>query len=228
VIVALERSGDDHPNLKKEAPVYVSTVVAVPAPGKAPAVEAMAREIVLAQQAAGARMALSVRIWSGPAALVARTVVPDMAGVTGIRSGAQRAEAQARLAQFSALLCEPLAVTLHQVLLPSPVTVTATVASFARVYPAIGKGPEVNAILQAEAKAEHELGISVVISRAAIATEGPMFTAATAYADLAAWEQTGQRLGADPRWQANIQQVGPLLRRPIETVMEELLLPFPP
>ena len=126
------------------------------------------------------------------------------------------------------VLREPLTVNLYEVLQPAPAGAAgATYALFTRAYPAVGKAADLLALAQAEVTAQQTDGIAVTLSRSAISPEGQFYVAAYALADLPALEGLLQGLAASPRWQTFIGQVPALLRLPLQTVLEEVLIPFP-
>jgi len=96
-----------------------------------------------------------------------------------------------------------------------------------RIAPALGKGPEVEALLVERVKAGQARGRRVGLSRRIFSSEGSLLSVILVADDLAGIERIRQENLADPSFQALATRLGPLVREASTIRVLESILTAP-
>ena len=125
------------------------------------------------------------------------------------------------------LMARPLQSALFQVLIP-PSSQAPTPSFQYRVsrYPAIGKGPELQSLLEERSKAMQAHGFHT-LSRQMFGSEGPVLVANIGFQDMASLEARLDNNQRDPEFRAFREKVQSMIARPNKTELFQVLVPFP-
>ena len=95
-----------------------------------------------------------------------------------------------------------------------------------QIFPALGKAPELQSLLEGQVKREQTEGRAVNLSRQIVSAEGPTFSMVSRYNDLSELENQLRENQADPAWRAFIAKSSSLIRQPVKQELFEVLVPF--
>ncbi len=131
------------------------------------------------------------------------------------------------IAKMRPLVAGPIQSALFQELIPPPSQVSSLSFRY-RVsrYPAIGKGPALQALLEERVKAMQAHGIRS-LSRQMFGSEGTVFASQIGFQDMASLEAFLDNNQRDPEFRAYAEKVQSLLARPSKTELLQVLVPFP-
>ena len=131
------------------------------------------------------------------------------------------------IAKMRPLVAGPLQSALFKVLIPPPSQAPRPNFVF-RVsrYPAIGKGPALQALLEERFKAMQAHGFRTV-SHQVFGSEGTVFASQIGFQDMASLEAFLDNNQRDPAFRAYAEKVQSLLARPSKTELLQVLVPFP-
>ncbi len=93
-------------------------------------------------------------------------------------------------------------------------------------YPAIGKGPALQALLEERAKAMQADGY-YTLSRQMFGSEGPVFVTNRGFQDMDSLEAHLDNNQRDPEFRAYAEKVQSMIARPNKTELFQVLVPFP-
>ncbi|MGH2361787.1 MAG: hypothetical protein ACRDGM_14745 [bacterium] len=96
-----------------------------------------------------------------------------------------------------------------------------------RIYPALGKEPELRAVLEEWAKKRQAQGMEISLSVQLYGPEGPTFVNSAKFRDLAEVENRRRQNQADPAFQAVVAKVDSLCRVPAKRSLYEVLVRYP-
>jgi len=125
------------------------------------------------------------------------------------------------------LRARPPQSALFQVLIP-PSSQAPTPSFQYRVsrYPAIGKGPALQALLEERVKAMQSHGF-YTLSRQMFGSEGPVFVTNRGFQDIASLEAHLDNNQRDPKFRAHQEKVESMIARPNKIELFQVLVPFP-
>ncbi len=118
---------------------------------------------------------------------------------------------------------------LFEVLIPPPSQAPTPGFTF-RVsqYPAIGKGPALQALLEARVKAMQSRGrVFRGLTRKVFSSEGPVFASIIGFQDMASLETFQHNNQRDPKFRAFAKKVESMIARPNKIELFRMLVPFP-
>ena len=96
-----------------------------------------------------------------------------------------------------------------------------------RIYPALGKEPELRAVLEEWVKKRQAQGMEFSLSVQLYAPEGATFVNSSKFRDLAEVETRRRQNQADPAYQAVAAKVASLSRIPAKRSLYEVLVRYP-
>ncbi len=131
------------------------------------------------------------------------------------------------IAKLQSLMARPNRFALYQGLIP-PSSQAPRPSFQYRVsrYPAIGKGPALQALLEERAKAMQAHGF-YTLSRQMFGSEGPVFATNRGYQDLASLEAHLDNNQRDLEFRAFAEKVQSMVARPNKIELFQVLVPFP-
>ncbi len=94
-------------------------------------------------------------------------------------------------------------------------------------YPATGKGPELRAVLEEWASTAPSRGFAHNLTSQLVGSEGPVFINGIRHENLAAFQTYPQRSRANPGFGPFIAKMQPLLARPPQLALFQMLIPPP-
>ena len=118
---------------------------------------------------------------------------------------------------------------LVEVLIPPPSQAPTPGFTF-RVsqYPAIGKGPALQALLEERVKAMQSRGrVFRGLTRKVFSSEGPVFASIIGFQDMASLETFQHNNQRDPKFRAFAKKVESMIARPNKIELFRMLVPFP-
>ncbi|MSQ14422.1 MAG: hypothetical protein EXR50_00960 [Dehalococcoidia bacterium] len=209
---------------------FVQRTTWIPALGKGPELRALLEERVKLRNAQGGRSGVSAQLFGpeGPA-FVFSTVFPDLASREQLfqRQNSDPAY-QASLAKSVMVASKAAVIELFETLVPNAPRIEAKVTQRITLYPAIGKGPELRAMLEEEVKARQARGITSGLQAQLFGIDGPAFTIGTQFPGIAAFEQRRESVPNDPGRQAYLAKVNQAISRPNRQQLFEVLVQVPP
>lgn len=213
--------------------MYIHRESSYPAQGKGRELRALLEERVKAQQASGQAVSLGVQLFAGPEGMsyIRNARHEDLAAYEAARRRNQSDPAfPAYQAKVATLISRPNSSQLFEVLIPNPAGNPLRAPYFtqrALGYPAVGKGPELRAIMEERVKGLQSSGQRATLGVSVYGTDGQEFTTTLAFQDLAALESYRRRNQSDPAFQAYVAKVNPLIRQGPKVELAEVLIPFP-
>jgi hypothetical protein len=212
--------------------MYAQTTRFTPALGKVPELRAVLEDRVKSGQARGLRMNLTQAVFAGPAGTNYRTDItfPDLGAYEAYRQQNQADEGfQAFQARAAALVSAPPDVRLTEVLVPYPATAVMPAGYFFQVnylFPAVGAGPELRALLEEAVKEAQANGRLEALRAGVFGYDGPVYIRLFRYQTLAELEANRSRTAASPNTQFTARR-DRLLRQPVQAELRQSLIAAP-
>jgi len=101
----------------------------------------------------------------------------------------------------------------------------ATYIQEIRHYPAPGKGPELRALLEEWARTAPSRGFKQNLTSQLLSSEGPVFINGIRHENVTAFETYPERSRANPGFGPFTTKMGPLLARPPQSALFQVLIP---
>ena len=95
-----------------------------------------------------------------------------------------------------------------------------------QIYPALGKAPELQSLLEGQVKREQTRGRAVGLLRQIVSAEGPTLLVIFYHNDLSELEKQLRENQADPAWGAFVAKMNSLIRQPNKQDLFEMLVPL--
>ncbi len=206
---------------------YIQRISRYPASGKGPELSAQLEE--WARTAPSRGFALNLTSQLGSVAPVF-TIGIRHENLTAFQTYPERSQANPGFRDFVAKVGPvggPMRSALFQVLIP-PSSQAPTPSFQFRVsrYPAIGKGPALQALLEERFKAMQAHGFRM-IAHQVFGSEGPVFVTNLGFQDMASLEASLDNNQRNPEFRAHAEKVQTMIARPNKTELFQVLVPFP-
>lgn len=211
--------------------MYMQRILVRPAVGKAPEVRSLLEERVKARQAQGVAQGLQATLFNPEGAtFVATTRWEDLAKYEQDRGRNQGDPAfRAYQTKLAGLITVPPAPLLFEVLIgPAPGTPTGKYQTRITNRPAVGKVPELRALLEERVKALRAQGMRRGLLARLFDPEGGSFVIVASYDNLGEWEQQRDRQRNDPATREFQAKLSGLVSRPPQPRLFEVLVRMPP
>ena len=208
---------------------YIQEIRHYPAPGKGPELRAVLEEWASTAPSRGFAHSLISQLLSSEGPVFINGIRHE--NLAAFQTYPQRSRDNPGfgpfIAKMQSLDARPQQTALFQVLIP-PSSQAARSGFRFRVsrYPAIGKGPALQALLEERSKAMQARGFHT-LSRQMFGSEGPVFVTNIGFQDMASLEAHLDNNQRDPEFRAHAEKVQTMIARPNKTELFQVLVPFP-
>lgn len=206
---------------------YHHSIFHYPAVGKQQELRALLEERVKARKATGVPHGLNVRMFADEPMLTTRIIHQDLGSLEAFQRAQEADPAQAAfLAKMQPLLSRPNSQSLYRELVPAQNAGTPGYVWRLIYQPAQGKGEELRAILEEQAKSLNGQGVPGTLLARVVPPNGPTFMANVLFADLAAFQRFTEGAQTDAGLRAFRAKVATVAAGPPRQVLSRVLVPL--